>query len=234
MPRGGRTREVERRDVAALVPAAGTGDRLGKGPKAFVEVAGRTLLAWAVEALRPYVAEVVVAVAPEQVEAARRAAPDARVVCGGATRQATVAVLLAATECRWVLVHDAARPFLDSETLQRVLVALPGARALSVAMPVADSLVDARDGHTVDRAPLRAVQTPQAFERELLLDAHAAARSQGAAATDDAALVRRLGVAVTLVDGGPHLMKVTTPGDLRLAEAYASVLAARASSAGAS
>ena len=225
---------MERRDVAALVPAAGSGDRLGKGPKAFVEVAGRTLLTWAVEALRPFVAEVVVAVEPQQVEAARRAAPEAHVVCGGATRQATVALLLAATDCRWVLVHDAARPFLDADTLGRVLAALPSARALSVAMPVADSLVDARDGHTVDRAPLRAVQTPQAFERQLLLDAHAAARAAGAAATDDAALVRRCGVAVTLVDGGPHLMKVTTPGDLRLAEAYASALTTRVAPTGAS
>ncbi len=225
---------MERRDVAALVPAAGSGDRLGKGPKAFVEVAGRTLLTWAVEALRPFVAEVVVAVAPEQVETARRAVPGARVVSGGPTRQATVALLLAATECRWVLVHDAARPFLDADTLRRVLAALPSARALSVAMPVADSLVHAGDGHTVDRAPLWAVQTPQAFERRLLLDAHAAARAQGAAATDDAALVRRLGVAVALVNGGPHLMKVTTPGDLRLAEAYASALTPRVAPAGAS
>lgn len=218
---------MEPPEVAALVPAAGSGERLGKGPKAFVEVAGRTLLAWAVEALRPFVAEVVVAVPPEQVEAARRAVPSARVVPGGPTRQATVGLLLAATTCRWVLVHDAARPFLDADTLRRVLAALPSARALSVAMPVADSLVDARDGHTVDRAPLRAVQTPQAFERQLLLDAHAAARAEGAAATDDAALVRRMGIPVTLVDGGPHLMKVTTPGDLRLAEAYAAALATR-------
>ncbi len=224
---------MERHEVAALVPAAGSGDRLGKGPKAFVEVGGRTLLTWAVEALRPFVAEVVVAVAPEQIEAARHAAPEARIVRGGATRQATVALLLASTECRWVLVHDAARPFLDADTLRRVLATLPSARALSVAMPVADSLVDARDGHTVDRARLWSVQTPQAFERQLLLEAHAAARDEGAAATDDAALVRRLGVAVTLVDGGPHLMKVTTPGDLRLAEAYASVLATRVAPAGA-
>ncbi len=213
-------------DVAALVPAAGSGSRLGRGPKAFVELAGRSLLAWAVDALQPFVGEVIVAVPADAVAAARRLVPDARVVSGAATRQATVALLAAASERPWVVIHDAARPFLDVDTVRAVLAALPRARALSVAMPVADSLVDARDGSTVDRGPLRAVQTPQAFERQLLLDAHAAARAAGVAATDDAALVRRLGVPVTLVAGGAHLMKVTTAGDLQLAEAYAHVLRA--------
>jgi len=217
---------VQADDVAALVPAAGSGSRLGRGPKAFVELAGRSLLAWAVDALQPFVGEVIVAVPADAVAAARRLVPDARVVSGAATRQATVALLAAASERPWVVIHDAARPFLDVDTVRAVLAALPRARALSVAMPVADSLVDARDGSTVDRGPLRAVQTPQAFERRLLLDAHAAARAAGVAATDDAALVRRLGVPVTLVAGGAHLMKVTTAGDLQLAEAYAHVLRA--------
>lgn len=215
-------------DVAALVPAAGSGSRLGRGPKAFVELAGRSLLAWAVDALRPFVSEVIVAVPAEAVEAARRQVPGARVVSGAATRQATVALLAAATEHRWVVIHDAARPFLDPDTVRAVLATLPRARALSVAMPVADSLIDARDGSTVDRGPLRAVQTPQAFERRLLLDAHAAARAAGVDATDDAALVRRLGVPVALVAGGAHLMKVTTASDLQVAEAYARVLRAAA------
>ena len=213
-------------DVAALVPAAGSGSRLGRGPKAFVELAGRSLVAWAVDALRPFVSEVIVAVPEDAVEAARHLVPDARVVSGAATRQATVAVLAAASRRRWVVIHDAARPFLDADTIRAVLAALPQARALSVAMAVADSLVDARDGSTVERGPLRAVQTPQAFERRLLLDAHAAARALGVDATDDAALVRRLGVPVTLVAGGAHLMKVTTASDLLLAEAYARVLRA--------
>jgi 2-C-methyl-D-erythritol 4-phosphate cytidylyltransferase len=82
-------------------------------------------------------------------------------------------------------------------------------------------LIDHRDGTIVDRTPLRAVQTPQAFERCLLLAAHDAARQQGVDATDDAALVRRLGLPVALVAGGAHLLKVTTAADLRLAEALA-------------
>lgn len=207
--------------LAALIPAAGGGVRLGRGPKAFVSLAGRPLLAWSVEALRPFVAEIVIAVPDADVERTAALVPAARVVAGADTRQATVERLLLATERPVVLVHDAARPFIDAAVITAVTAALETARALSVVMPVADSLIDARDGSSVDRSLLRAVQTPQAFERTLLLEAHAAARADGVSATDDAALVRRLGVHVALVEGGAHLMKVTTPADLRLAEAYA-------------
>jgi 2-C-methyl-D-erythritol 4-phosphate cytidylyltransferase len=222
MPRAGRTM-AER--VAALVPAAGSGERLGRGAKAFVDLGGRPLLVWAVAALLPCVDEVVVAVADADLERARAAiaplagAARARVVRGGATRQATVAALLAAVDAEVVVVHDAARPFLDAAT---VLAALRSARehgACSVGLPVADSLVRFADGVPVDRDTLRAVQTPQAFRRDLLAEAHAAARRDGAEATDDAGLVRRLGVPVAWVAGGAHLFKVTTVADLELAEA---------------
>lgn len=211
-------------DVAALVPAAGSGERLGRGPKAFVEVGGRSLLAWAVAALAPRVGEVLVAVGEADVARARAQVPQARVIEGGATRQETVARLAGASRARWVVVHDAARPFLDDGTLRAVLEALPRTRALSVVTAVADSLIDARDGRSVDRSLLRAVQTPQAFERALLLEAHEAARREGREATDDAGLVRALGLEVALVEGGAHLFKVTTPSDLALAQAYAGSL----------
>ncbi len=212
---------MDREDVAGLIAAAGGGSRLGRGPKAFVTLDGRALLSWAVDALRPFVGEVVVAVPEAEVETAQRMTPDARVIAGADARQRTVALLAEATSLPWVVIHDAARPFLDADTVRSVLEALPRARALTVATPVADSLVDGRDGTTVDRSRLWAVQTPQAFERRLLLEAHAAARAAGVDATDDAALVRRLGVPVELVPGGAHLMKITTAADLRLAEAYA-------------
>lgn len=216
---------MERARLAALVAAAGGGVRLGRGPKAFLPLAGRPLLAWSVEALRPFVHEVVVAVPASDVERAAALVPAARVVAGAGTRQATVERLAASTDRPFVLVHDAARPFLDAAVIDAVTSALDGARALSVAMAVADSLIEAGSGASVDRGALRAVQTPQAFERALLLEAHAAARAEGVEATDDAALVRRLGVEVTLVPGGAHLFKVTTAADLALAEAYARHLA---------
>ncbi len=217
---------MERSRLAALVPAAGGGVRLGRGPKAFLALAGRPLLAWSVDALRPFVHEVVVAVPPDDVERASDLVPGARVVAGAATRQGTVERLAAATDRPYVLVHDAARPFLDAAVIDAVTNALDTVRALSVVTNVADSLIEAANGASVDRAALRAVQTPQAFERALLLEAHAAARTAGVDATDDAALVRRLGIEVALVPGGAHLFKVTTAADLALAEAYARHLAA--------
>lgn len=211
--------------VAALIPAAGSGERLGRGPKAFVTLGGRPLLAWAVSSLLPWVDEVVVAVPASDLERAHAVMAGlggprgVRVTTGGPTRQATVAALLASVEAEVVVVHDAARPFLDGRTVQAVIAAARQHGACSVGQAVADSLVRRDDGAPVDRDALRAVQTPQAFRRELLGRAHAAAVGDGVAATDDAGLVRRLGVPVVWVDGGAHLFKVTTVADLQLAEA---------------
>jgi 2-C-methyl-D-erythritol 4-phosphate cytidylyltransferase len=211
--------------VAALIPAAGSGERLGRGPKAFIALGGRPLLAWAVASLLPWVDEVVVAVPAADVERARAVVESlegprrARVTTGGATRQATVAALLASVATDLVVVHDAARPFLDPATVLAVIAAAREHGACSVGQAVADSLVRRDDGAPVDRATLRAVQTPQAFRRELLAHAHAAAALDGVVATDDAGLVRRLGIPVAWVEGGAHLFKVTTPADLDLAEA---------------
>jgi 2-C-methyl-D-erythritol 4-phosphate cytidylyltransferase len=213
--------------VAALIPAAGSGERLGRGPKAFVAVGGQPLLAWAVASLLPWVDEVVVAVPADELERARAVVASlgdplrTRVTTGGATRQATVAALLAAVEAGVVVVHDAARPFLDAATIRAVIAAAQDHGACSVGQAVADSLVRRDDGTAVDREALRAVQTPQAFRREVLMRAHAAAARDGVVATDDAGLVRRLGLPVAWVEGGTHLFKVTTIADLHLAEAVA-------------
>ncbi|GAA5513768.1 2-C-methyl-D-erythritol 4-phosphate cytidylyltransferase [Deinococcus carri] len=209
--------------TAALIPAAGSGTRLGLGPKAFVEVAGKSLLVRSVAALAPLVDEVLVAL-PEG-----SSLPEglpARAILGGETRQDSVRRLLQATSADVVLVHDAARPFLPAHVVHALLEAIPETGAATVALPVADTLVRGeagRWGGLVPRESLWAVQTPQGFRRELLLRAHAAARAEGFAATDDAGLVARLGLPVTLVPGDARLFKVTTPGDLALAQALARV-----------
>ena len=213
--------------VAALVPAAGAGARLGLGPKAFVRVGGRPLLAWAVAALAPCVDELIVAVpadAQDEAFAIARGAAGAtplRLIAGGASRQATVERLARATEATFVIVHDAARPFVDEVTVRACVASARAHDACSVGRPVADTLVRTGDGAPIDRSLLTAVQTPQGFRRSLLLRAHAAAAEGTAAATDDAGLVRRLGVDVAWVEGGAHLFKVTGPDDLALAEAWA-------------
>lgn len=222
--------------VAALVPAAGAGARLGLGPKAFVRVGGRPLLDWAVAALAPWVDELVVAAPADALDEARAVALAAagatplRLIAGGATRQATVERLARATDTDLVLVHDAARPFLDAATVRACVASVRVHGACSVGRAVVDTLVRTRDGAPVDRSRLTAVQTPQGFRRALLLRAHEAAAARGGVeATDDAGLVRQLGAGVAWVEGGAHLFKVTGPDDLALADAWAMARTAGAS-----
>ena len=236
--------------TAALIPAAGSGSRLGHGPKAYVEVGGLSLLGRSVAALAPYVDEVIVALpAGMELPPGAQARHMARVIVGGATRQASVQALLEATQAQLVLIHDAARPFLPPEVIRAVLDAAQLHGAATAALPVADTLVaqqpaqqpDAQqpaqqsDGQHPDhrlgrfwglltpREGLWAVQTPQGFDRALLLRAHRQADQDGIQATDDAGLVARLGLPVALIPGDARLFKVTTPGDLALARALAPV-----------
>ena len=210
--------------IAALIPAAGSGTRLGRGHKALVEVGGKSLLQRSVGAFAGYVDEVVVAVSSEMSEEVRAQLGDGiKLVQGGATRQVSVRNLLDATDADIVLIHDAARPFLSSQVIQEVVREVERVGAASVVRPVADTLIQAETGETVDRQTLRAVQTPQGFKRGVIAEAHERALRDHTQATDDAGLVRLTGHPVTLVEGSQWLMKVTTPADLEIAEALATV-----------
>ncbi|MDQ3502476.1 MAG: 2-C-methyl-D-erythritol 4-phosphate cytidylyltransferase [Actinomycetota bacterium] len=223
--------------VGALVPAAGLGVRLGPGePKALRELAGEPLLVHAVRTLRsvPSIGVVVVAAPAPDVEAVGRllVAYDVVVVPGGDDRQDSVHRTLAALppDVDLVLVHDAARCLTPGHVIEAVVAALrAGADAVVPVLPIADTVKHVEGVRvlgTVDRAALRAVQTPQGFRREVLEQAHAAGRQ---AATDDASLVEVLGGTVTTVPGDDEAFKITRPLDLLLAEA---VLAARSSRSG--
>ena len=219
--------------VAALVPAAGLGVRLGPGaPKALRELAGEPLLVHAVRGLRAAgcVDHVVVAAPADAVADVQEllSAYDVVVVAGGATRQQSVAAALAAVpeQADVVLVHDAARCLTPPDVVARVVEAVrAGAEAVVPVLPVVDTVKRVEGDvvvETVDRTALRAVQTPQGFARAVLERAHAAAQE---AHTDDAGLVERAGGTVVVVAGSEEAFKVTGPQDLLLAEA---VLAARA------
>ena len=206
-------------DVAVLVAAAGGGSRLGRGPKANVTLRGRTLLDLALAALQGSVEEVVVALPASDVTAARATYGAITVLAGGATRQESVERMLAEARSSVVLVHDVARPYLTRPVVERVAAAARASGAATAALDVADTVYDVRRSSTLDRADLRMIQTPQGFQRELLIEAHAAALRDGVAATDDAELVRRLGHAVTLVQGSRLLHKITSHEDLIVADA---------------
>lgn len=218
--------------TAAVVPAAGRGERFGGGsPKALIPVRGRPLVEYALAALGASAVEtIVVAAPPDAVEsvahAARRAAGAkvAAVVPGGSDRQASVARGLAALPAgpEIVLVHDGARPLVPVALIDAVATAAAEDGAAVAAVAVDDTVRRGGEGWlqtTIDRAGLFRVQTPQAFHRSLLEMAHREAEQAGFHGTDDAALVERLGRPVRLVPGAPLNLKVTVPADLEVVEA---------------
>jgi len=218
-------------NVIAVIAAAGSGKRLGAGgPKAFVPVAGRPMVDWAIEALRASrpVARIVVACPPDC--AARLEGPDVAVVEGGATRSESVSNALQAVDSDLVAIHDAARPLLTPRLVEEVvgaLVADSEAAGAIAATPVADTIKEAVAGDanqplvvegTLDRGRLWAAQTPQVFRVGALRDALAADQEQARAATDEAMVVEAAGGRVLICPSPPENIKVTTPLDLRLAE----------------
>ena len=214
-------------DTVAVVTAAGSGERLGAGiPKAFVDLGGLTMLERAVDGLLAsgVVDRVVVAAPADRVdETAVLLAGRAVVVEGGPQRDDSVRCALDAVgDPEFVVVHDAARPLTPVGQIQRVVAALrEGLRAVIPVLPVVDT-IKAVDGNgvvlgTPQRDGLRAVQTPQGFQTDLLRRAYQ--RGGAGVVTDDSSLVENLGAPVHTVAGDPLAFKITTPLDLRLARA---------------
>jgi 2-C-methyl-D-erythritol 4-phosphate cytidylyltransferase len=177
------------------------------------------MLEWSVAALRAAgLARIVVALPPGEAPPAGCAG-----VPGGATRSESVRrALAAAPASAHVVVHDAARPLVAPELFARTLAALTDGEAAIAAARMTDTVKEGRDGlvtATLDRSRLWAVQTPQAFRRSWLERALAVEDALLARATDDAWLVERAGGRVRLVESSPRNLKVTTPEDLRIAEA---------------
>jgi 2-C-methyl-D-erythritol 4-phosphate cytidylyltransferase len=210
----------------ALLLAAGTGERLGAGvPKALVPLGGRPLIAWSLAALaRAETVQRVIVVGDRKALAPALPAGTMQVE-GGPTRQASCALGLLAVppESDVVLVHDAARPFAEPALFDAVARAAHAHGAALAAEPLADTLKQVVEGRvvaTIERAGLWRAQTPQAARRALLVEAHARARADGVLATDDVALVERLGHAVHVVPASALNRKITTADDLAWAEAW--------------
>ena len=218
--------------VWALLVAAGTGERLGEErPKAFVRLGELPLLAEPLRRLEDsgWIDAIVIAVPAgweeptillaEELSATKVAAA----VTGGATRAESVRTALAEVpeDVVVALVHDAARPLLTEDLIERVLAPLSdGWDGVVPGLPLSDTVKRVRDGaivETVDRTGLYAVQTPQAFLAPVLRRGYA---GDLAGATDCAALVEAAGGRVTVVEGDPRLVKVTTKADLELVASW--------------
>ena len=218
-------------EVAVLVPAAGQGTRLGGTPKQFRTLGGRPLLVQVLLLFErhPAVGHTVVAAPSEHIQEvtdrlqAEGLSSLTAVVSGGDHRQASVRHALRAVPdpVNVVLVHDAARPFVTDDQVQAVVDTVHAEGAASLAVPVADTLRrgDATVfGDTVPREDLYRMQTPQGARRDWLEAAHRRAAADDVVATDDVALVQRLGHDVHLVPGHRRNLKITSPDDWALAQ----------------
>lgn len=213
--------------VAAIIAAAGSGDRLGADtPKGLIDLGERSLLEHAVALFRPFAEQIIIVAPSTHVEGvAEKFVNDEviDVVPGGSSRSISVRNAISALKKNvdYVLIHDAARALTPPEVVIRVLEELKrGADAVIPALPVNDTIKEVMGEkvvRTVDRSSLQRVQTPQGFKTEIIVDAHAAAKRDGVDGTDDAALTERIGIKVSTVLGDERSLKITTPFDLEVA-----------------
>lgn len=224
-------------DACAVIVAGGTGERFGdpRG-KQFVELCGLPLMCWSLAAFdrAPSVARIVVVCAPDRVAEVEKdvlsriaLTKPVSLAPSGATRQASVLSGLSAVprDLALVAVHDAARPLVEPEQIERVLAAVRGDEQVAGAILAARTVDTLKlvEGSTIIATPDRsfywAAQTPQAFRRRVLLAAHKAAARDEYEGTDDASLVERMGGRVVVVEGTRDNIKVTLPEDLAIVEA---------------
>lgn len=221
--------------IGVVIVAAGRGSRAGAaglGPKQYIELAGQTVLARAVAAFAGHagIGPIQVVIHAEDTELyhtaigplASRALPP---VAGGRTRQHSVLAGLEALVTHapsLVLIHDAARPFVDGGVIGRVIAALAATDGAIAALALSDTLKrvgsDDRISGTLDRTGLWRAQTPQGFRFQAILAAHRKAASHPAELTDDAAVAELAGLCVSVVEGSPRNLKITTPEDVAMAQ----------------
>ncbi|MCX5993852.1 MAG: 2-C-methyl-D-erythritol 4-phosphate cytidylyltransferase, partial [Chloroflexi bacterium] len=216
--------------VTAIVVGAGSGSRMG-ADKSFMDLAGKPVIAWPVEVLQRNmrVREIVLVLHKNRLEEGRSLAEKrgwskvTRVCAGGSLRQDSVRNGLAGvTNSEFVLIHDAARPFLTDRLIDDGIKAAESTGSAVAAVPVKDTVKQVDENHivaaTLPRSRLMAVQTPQVFQYKILKEAYSSLDDE---VTDDASAVERIGFKVMLYTGDYENIKITTREDLALAEIIA-------------
>jgi len=227
--------------VTAVLPAAGLGTRMGaETPKQFLALDGVPLLLFTLRRLAacPLITDFVIATRAEEIDSvtssveAEKFAQPVSVVRGGDTRQDSVANALAevSPESDFILVHDAVRPLVTLNQIERVIAEAEACDAAILGIPAMDTVKEVKRASlptdvalitaTIPRERVVLAQTPQVFRASLLLEAFARARQDGVTASDEAGLVERLGRDVHVVVGAERNLKITRPGDMELAEFY--------------
>lgn len=221
------------KDLVAIIPAAGKGLRFGHStPKQFLEVRGKPVLVWTVEALSGYgaIAQWIVCLPEEHFDyyrelMGRHLSWLQEKLCfipGGKERYETVWKALQSLDdsCRWVLIHDGARPFVSSDLTRKVVEKAMNTGAAVAAIPATDTVKNVRGDRvctTLDRDTIYLIQTPQVFRKDIIFEAYRRALENGGIerfGTDDAWFVERVGHPVYVVEGERWNIKITTPEDL--------------------
>lgn len=227
--------------IAAILPAAGLGTRMGADtPKQFLELNGTPIVILSLRRIAscPLVTDLIVATRVDEVQrleeriAKEKFKQPVRVVKGGDSRQDSVAAALreVPNDAEIVLVHDAVRPFVTVEQITRVIEEARRCQAAILGIPAMDTVKEVKRASlpedvalitgTIPRERLVMAQTPQAFATKLLKEAFTRAQADGVTASDEAGLVERLGHDVHVVLGSERNMKITKPADMDLARFY--------------
>lgn len=210
--------------ISVLIPAAGQGERLGRGPKALLTLRGRPLIAWVADKALLLGGEVIIAAPPFAQEAIQRACPLARVITGGATRQESIALLAQAASGEFAVIQDVARPFATGELMRDVLAAAVESGVAGAFLMPDVPVAEIAAGWVMRDMPREGVggfQAPQAFRTRLLVQLHEQALQAGWQTQSTLQLALRAGLPVRAVPGEKLNIKITTEEDWLLATCLA-------------
>jgi 2-C-methyl-D-erythritol 4-phosphate cytidylyltransferase len=223
-------------NIIGVVPAAGVGKRMGSYcKKPFLLLQGRPILYYILKVLDTVAAidQVIVAVYPGEERICQKEIVDkfsinkkVTIVPGGVSRQESVrkALDVVPKNCDMMLIHDGARPLISQQMMIDAIKATEKWKATAMGVPAKDTIKIVRKDGIIEKTPPRetlwSIQTPQTFEKNLIVEAHRKAFYEGFAGTDDASLVERLGISVKIIMGSYENIKVTTKEDLLMAEAF--------------
>ena len=211
--------------VNAIIPAGGTSSRFGNKNKLLEKINNKEVIKYTVEAFEKSEVDEIIICANisimDELKAIFKNSPKVKIIEGGSTRQDSVFNGLQASECDYVLIHDGARPMITTDIINLAIEEVITKKALTVATKTIDTIKEVSDGKiikTIDRAKLYNTQTPQAFEYNLIKNAHQ--KLYGQTFTDDAGMLEQLGETVYIINGSYKNIKITTQNDIQIAKIY--------------
>ncbi len=211
--------------INAIIPAGGTSSRFGNKNKLLEKINGKEVIKYTIDAFEASnVNEIIICANISIIDELKNIFADSKkvkIIEGGQTRQESVFNGLKASICDYVLIHDGARPMITTDLINSAIYMVKDKKALTVATKTIDTIKEVVDGkiiRTIDRSKLYNTQTPQAFEYNLIVNAHQ--KLSGQNFTDDAGMLEELGYDVFILNGSYKNIKITTQNDIDIAKTY--------------